>query len=213
MTIQDLTQQELDKLLDNIIEHLMANGIKATTMDSIAAGLHISKRTLYEIFGSKNEMLMLAFERMHRVGEENAEAIFASTDNIIEALMLNFKLLREMVKKSSPEFLRDFEDCFRGNKEEAEKHRSAHFRKNVALLERGAAEGYFRPDLDYGVATRMLWIQMESIRRMEEIFPPGITLLQVIDHILVSFMRSCVTPAHMDAFEQTYARLLENDKG
>ncbi|MDE6335182.1 MAG: TetR/AcrR family transcriptional regulator, partial [Muribaculaceae bacterium] len=62
MTREDMTPGAYDALIDAIGELLLKRGLKATTMDSIASALQISKRTLYEIFNSKNEMVLCALE-------------------------------------------------------------------------------------------------------------------------------------------------------
>lgn len=55
MKREEMSPQAYDSLINGIMMILLQNGLKATTMDSIASALQISKRTLYEIFSSKTE--------------------------------------------------------------------------------------------------------------------------------------------------------------
>lgn len=57
MTREDMTPEAYEELLESITDILLRNGLKATTMDSIAASLQMSKRTLYEIFDNKSQMV------------------------------------------------------------------------------------------------------------------------------------------------------------
>ena len=45
------------KIIETALKAFRAHGIRAVTMDDVATELKISKRTLYEIFGNKEEVL------------------------------------------------------------------------------------------------------------------------------------------------------------
>mgnify|MGYP000638518746 FL=1 len=59
-----------DHIIDQAMEMFATQGIKAVRMDDIARSLGVSKRTLYEQFGDKQGLLLLAmnryFERMQQ---------------------------------------------------------------------------------------------------------------------------------------------------
>ena len=47
----------------------------------------------------------------------------------------------------------------------------------------------------------MMSIQMESLKRMEELFPPDITLLEVYDSICISFLRGISSPKGLEILD------------
>lgn len=51
-------QQLREKILQTSMAEFMSKGIRAVKMDDIAASLGISKRTLYEIYSNKEELLL-----------------------------------------------------------------------------------------------------------------------------------------------------------
>ena len=55
-----------DLVLTIIEEKIQTNSFKDVNMDSIAKELHISKRTIYEIFESKESILEMALDRYQR---------------------------------------------------------------------------------------------------------------------------------------------------
>ena len=58
------------KIIDSATEQFIAHGCRRITMDDVAGELHISKRTLYEYFEKKEDLLMACFEQMQgKVGE------------------------------------------------------------------------------------------------------------------------------------------------
>ena len=54
---------------------------------------------------------------------------------------------------------------------------------------------------------RMMKVQMESVKRMEELFPPDITLLQIYDSISLGFLRSIASPAGMKLLDASAREL------
>ncbi|MDE6835586.1 MAG: TetR/AcrR family transcriptional regulator, partial [Muribaculaceae bacterium] len=85
-----LTKAPPEQLIVSISEILVNNGLKSTTMDTIAATLSISKRTLYEYFGSKKDMIFKVMgywlERRTRLTEK----IINEASNVMEGLIKVF---------------------------------------------------------------------------------------------------------------------------
>ena len=64
----------------------MTLGIKAVHMDDIASSLSISKRTLYELFGDKEELLLEVFRFYRRCMNEYMQEIASSANNVLEVI-------------------------------------------------------------------------------------------------------------------------------
>lgn len=181
---------------------LMKNGLKATTMDSIASSLQMSKRTLYEIFGNKEEMFREAHKFFHKNMAEALKQIFLSSRNVMEAIIKCFLYNRDYMSNVSADFIRDMEQFANHDNLIAESHRRHHYQNLYDVLEKGVKEGYFRDDVNLKVQCRMLTIQMESLKRTEELFPQDITLLEVYDNIIIGFLRGISSPKGLQELER-----------
>lgn len=202
------------KILDCVINEIMKNGIKATTMDGIASVLQMSKRTLYEIFGSKDIMVMEAKKYFHGKLEAALKNIFENSSNVMEGIVKCFIFNRNLMQNVSIQFVRDINELKNRNKrvsEKGEKEWCLHF---FNILNKGVAEGYFRDDVNLFIQSRMLSIQMESLKRMEELFPADISLLEVYDCIILGFFRSVCSPKGLEMLDKTISqsKLNENIK-
>jgi len=69
-------------------------GIKAVRMDDIAQELSISKRTLYELFGDKEELIYQSIRHYSETARERRLEQIADISNSLEVMMLN---LRDMM--------------------------------------------------------------------------------------------------------------------
>ena len=197
MQRSDLQDSDYEALLSRIVPIMLSNGLKATTMDNVAAELGMSKRTLYEIFGSKSVMLREALQQLERQSREYYVKVFASADNIMEAMFKIFKYNRDLIKDVNPDFYRDMDRLSKDKRKEYEQTREQRHEEMLKVFKLGVDQGMFRPDVDYPIQSRMMGIQMEALKRNEELFPPEIPLQRVFDAIIVSFLRSIASEKGM----------------
>ena len=83
---------------ENIIHHaskmFVEQGIKAVRMDDIAQELSISKRTLYELFNDKEELIYQSIRYYLEDSRERRLRHITNIDNPLEVMVIN---LREMI--------------------------------------------------------------------------------------------------------------------
>ena len=210
MKKEEVSQEQYLKILDCIVPILMKNGLKATTMDSLAANMQMSKRTLYEIFGSKDEMFKEVHKYYHTKMAEKLKQIFENSGNVMEAIIKCFLYNRDLMSIVSAEFIRDMEQFANRDNMISVSHRRHHYQNLYEVLQQGVKEGYFRHDVNLKVQCRMISIQMESLKRTEELFPEDITLLEVYDSIIVGFLRGISSTKGLDELEKFMPSLTKN---
>lgn len=201
MNKNDLSPGEYNRLLDAIGPIIMEHGLKATTMDLVAARLGISKRTLYEIFDSKSQMTDEVLERLHCIHVKALREAFESSPTILEAWVKVLFVHRDVISNISANFFRDMDTHYkevRGRYKYREDIRLREFEKMCQL---GVEQGVFRPDVNYHILARVFEIQLESLKRMEEHFQADITPVEVYDTITLGFIRSIVTPEGLKTLE------------
>ena len=82
-------------------------GIRAVTMDMLANQMGISKRTIYEVFKDKGELLSGVLKWMTIKQREAMNKIFSDTENVIEALFKMIDLMIDHFQNMSPAFQLD----------------------------------------------------------------------------------------------------------
>lgn len=202
MKKQDISEQLYEKIMECFIKALMKNGLKATTMDSLAADLQMSKRTLYEIFGNKEELFIEAQKYFHKKNAEKLYEIFSSSENIMEAIIKCILYNRDLMSNLNTEFIRDIHQASVKQDLFPKSQKQHHYNDLIEVLQRGVAEGFFRKDLNLTVQCRILSIQMEALKRTEEIFPEDISLLEIYDNVNIGFLRAISTRKGLDELEK-----------
>lgn len=171
------------------------------TMDSVARTLGISKRTLYELFESKESMVRAVFSHFHENHARLVKAEVSQTSNSIEALTKALNSHLSMMKDINVGLVHDLDSYYSNLRPEFEQY---HKRMCMILLEtlnRGVEEGVFCDDIDYRITMRLFMLQMESLKRMEEYFPADVTLPEAYRHIVLSLLRSVATQKGREILE------------
>jgi AcrR family transcriptional regulator len=132
-------------------------GIRAVTMDTIASQMGISKRTIYENFRDKDDLVLSVMTWM---GTENMKTIKKLEEESETVIHLSFKVIEmvgAMMERYNPllfEDLRKYHHLVEKNTERLK------IQDNMALSRpfviRGIREGIFRPDINPDLINRAI---------------------------------------------------------
>jgi len=118
-------------------------GIKAVRMDDIAHELGVSKRTLYELFGDKEELLYEAMMELFASKRAAHMAIASQAENLLEAM---FMVLNKTMEEA-PVHERLIENLRKFYPKVFERLKSVGVEENnrslLRLIEQGIREGFF----------------------------------------------------------------------
>lgn len=167
------------------------NGIRSVTMDEIASEVGISKRTLYETFEDKEELLV---ECVRNKEEENCmlgAKVVAESNNVLEVILHFYKVNIAFFHKANKQF---FEDLNRYPKvgKLIRKNQAEHSDYVVAFFNKGVEQGIFRKDVNFEITNVLVreqvnfLIQTDLCRR----FP----FVEVYESIVFNFLRGVSTP-------------------
>ena len=146
------TEMELEETREKIIktstELFLRDGCKRVTMDNIATQMHISKRTLYEIFATKEELLNACIYAIHQEIEKGKEKLCSQVD---EPILLAIFLLRGTVETNHKydTFIEDIQRYYPEIYNQFTSMHSSLFRQELAAALREAQQkGIIRPNAD-----------------------------------------------------------------
>jgi TetR/AcrR family transcriptional regulator, cholesterol catabolism regulator len=159
-----------DKILKGSEELFMKYGVRSISMDDIARHLSVSKKTLYQYFADKED-LVVAVSKAHLEAESKMyEHLRDSSSNSIEHLAKISVCMKQEMEDLNPSMLFDIQKF----------HPKAwavwsNFKKEVVLeivnnLKRGMEEGYMREDLNPEI---LAIVRLELVQSAfdDEVFP------------------------------------------
>lgn len=183
-------------------------GIKKVTMDEVSKNLRMSKRTLYQFFRDKEELVMACVK--NNLDQEMAYAtqVAARSTNVLE-IMLGVTAYRiNDFSSASDNYLREIQ-MFESVARYFKMRRTEVDNQFIELLNLGVEQGLFRPDIEYAVVVQSLAMLTDSVINREEA-TQHFTVEQFIRNVVVTLFRGCVTDKGREVIEQYRPPMPEN---
>jgi AcrR family transcriptional regulator len=174
-------------------------GIRAVTMDMLATQMGISKRTIYEVFSDKDELLTGVLKWMTVRQREIMEKTLEESDNVIEAIFKILNIMMDHFENMSPAFQMDMKRLHHKVMSKLEGINDLPFvRNNAIIIERGISEGVFRKDLDVEIINKCM-LEVAKMSNDREIFPPDdFPNKDVIRNVYINYLRGISTQKGLD---------------
>ena len=174
-------------------------GIRAVTMDMLASQLGISKRTIYEVFSDKDELLKGVLKWMLERQRELMTRIFNESENVVEAIFKMLDLMMDHFHKMSPAFQMDMKRLHMDlQKNPEELFDLPYFSNNSDILNRGIKEGVFRDDIDVEITNKCL-LEVARVTNDKSVFPPDyFENKDVIRSFYLNYLRGISTQKGLD---------------
>src|ERR1700754_4011504 len=90
-------------------ELFLKAGIKSVTMDDIAKHLGMSKKTIYQFFKDKNELVVALVNKKLKEDEDQMSAIMNQSSNVIEEMINMMKCSEEIFSRINPIVIHDLQ--------------------------------------------------------------------------------------------------------
>jgi AcrR family transcriptional regulator len=130
-------------------------GIRSVSMDDIAAQLGMSKKTLYQYYTDKDELVNAVFDEILATNKSQCLECNKKGENAIHEVFLSFDVVEEMLKTMNPSVLFDMQKYHPSAFKKFDEFRNGFLYKIIrSNLERGIKEELYREDIDTDVLSR-----------------------------------------------------------
>ncbi len=136
-------------------------GVKSVTMDDIAQKLHISKRTLYELFGSKKELVNLVVK--YHIDEHISvfNELEQSCDNAIDLMIKISKFVINTKKKQHISVMYELNKFYPDAQNIINNFYNEYIEKSVKdNIKLGIEQGLYRSDINAKILSNLYIQQM-----------------------------------------------------
>ena len=191
-----------DEILEKAAEMFLNYGFKSVTMDDIANEMGISKKTIYQHFSNKNELVEATTLRMFHLISEGIDLICENNINAIEELfeIKNFVMQYLKDEKTSP--------MFQLQKYFPKTYKTLHEKEYCKMqecvnsnLEKGIREGLYRSDINIDFVGRIYYANVHLIKEKNNFEDAGFTIRQLEEFYLEYHVRAICTPKGLSVLE------------
>jgi AcrR family transcriptional regulator len=159
------------KILESVSQLFLNYGVRSVSMDDIAHELGISKKTIYQNFIDKDDLVKQTTALVLKDRQSEFDAIEESAENSIEEQVMISKCIRKEFTEMNPSLMFDIQkyhpeawDLYLLYEQDVIEES---VRRN---LKRGIKEGFFRPGINVDIMAR-LRIQQIQLSFSDKVFP------------------------------------------
>lgn len=198
------------KILKGAESLFMKYGVRSISMDDIARHLAVSKKTLYQHFEDKEDIVTITCQsHIDGVYEEFRE-IEKSAENAIEELAKISLCLKQNSAEMNPTLLFDLQKYHPKAWSIWVNHKNKFIRESVVRnLKQGIEEGYFRPEINVDVIATMR-LALVELPFDDQIFPTSkFKLAEVQMQLFDHFVYGLVTEKGRKLYQKYKETLVE----
>lgn len=183
----------LTKILTSSVELFTQYGFKTITMDDIARRAGISKKTLYQHFATKQEVVSESVVWYKNQMCDRALAVTEQSENAVEAMVRLMEMMDQTYRRINPlamlELQRFFSDAFAVFREKLITQDVEAMRNNIL---RGIEEDLFRKDVNadlmarYHIETALMLFQ--STLLINDRYDLHFVSQEIMEHFLYGLM-------------------------
>ncbi len=178
-------------------------GVRSVTMEDIARKLGISKKTIYQHFSDKEQILYQVIQDKTGRDQSEMDCMVIETDNPVEELLSVLKMMQKKADHVSPNLLIDIKRyypqafaLFRQYKEEQI------MRSILENIQKGISQGLYRSDIKPTILARLRVEQIE-LAFDNDIFPTDQYSMHDIQFELIHhFVRGMLTEKGFTIYNQ-----------
>ena len=200
-----------EEIVKRALNDFMQYGFKTFTMDDLASKMGISKKTLYEHFPSKNDLVEAVLDYALDMSCKDVEAFVQGDGSVIENVYRNQKKVKEIFNINSDRPIWELQKYYSKTYERME----IEFAKSDArfidkLLEKGWKEGLFREDINVNFY-KTFYFSVQRLRSLASTFPEReFPFWDTIYTLMEYFFRILVNEKGMKELERVLQ--LKNEK-
>lgn len=141
--------QTYEKILEGAEALFMKYGIRSVTMDDIARHLAVSKKTLYQHFADKDELVYKMSETFLERAFHQYDEIARSSKNSVEELSKISVCMKHDMEQMNPSMLFDLQKYHSKAWNLWNEHKRKVISESVMRnIRKGIEDGYFRPEVN-----------------------------------------------------------------
>jgi len=135
-------------------------GFKNVTMDDVARSMGISKKTLYEHFTDKDELVLAAVQLMLNENQQLTDEAFKAAKNAVDEIIKILIIMEQMVRGLNLVCYHDLQRYYPEAYQYLQSHKESYLYECISKnLQEGIEQGLYRDDLDVDIISRF---RMES---------------------------------------------------
>ena len=153
-----------EKILKTALQLFFKYGIKHVTMDDIAKELGMSKKTIYQFFKEKDDLINQLTEQEFKLHEKEFNDINRVAEDPLHEIMLISDKMKQMMQSINPMFFMDLQKFYPVAYQRFKQFRNeCAFQNVLSNIKRGVNMGIYRSEIDMDFVAKYRLSQIDMI--------------------------------------------------
>ena len=201
-----------DRIIQEAASLFFRNGVKSMTMSDIANQMGISKRTLYEVFQDKEELLEECINVHIKKIDHEMENLTNNAEDVIDALMRMYAKQLSNAQGINKSVLHDLKKYYLPIYRRIESQQQNGYYIFVPLLHKGIQQGLIRKDVNFEVVMWLVRAQFKALIDDDYIPTDKYSVNEFIGAIILNVIRGIATMDGMIEIDRRIEKMKEERK-
>jgi AcrR family transcriptional regulator len=197
-----------EQIIMQVFELFMRYGIKSMSMDDIALQMGMSKKTLYQYFESKDDLVNAVLEKHLEMDQCKVKSLISSKNNAIDDLMHIATTVNDTLKQINPSIHYDLEKYHPQAWKKFGDYKRNFIQENIKQnILKGIKEELYRSDINVDIVAA-LYVSKADIVFDASVFPPDkYAFNRVYLEMMKQHIRGIATSKGLKYFEKKLKKI------
>jgi AcrR family transcriptional regulator len=199
-----------ERIIENASALFFQKGVKSMTMSDIANELGVSKRTLYEVFHDKEDLLEnCMLSHMAKV-DKAIRSLAENSEDVIDTVMRAYGRYLNETKAINQSVIHDLKKYHSNLYKKVEQKQRENMSMFLPLFDKGVKEGLIRDDINFEIILWLVRSQFKSLMN-DDYFPTDkYSINEFIQVIILNFIRGIATPSGVKKVDDIVEKMKKN---
>lgn len=195
-----------DRIIEVSTELFLQNGCKSITMDDVAKENGISKRTLYEHFSDKSQLLEECIEFMKVQMKDYSMELEKESENVLDLLFKIHSSQSDLIINLKINFFQELRKYYYDlYKKTVENVMVYHMERINEYIEKGQKEGYIINNIDNKIVSKVV-IEISHLLENSDVFPvKEYRRKELFKEVVIFYFRGIATDKGIKAIDEYLA--------
>lgn len=184
-------EEQRNRVIATAGKMFFERGIRKVRMDDVAEALVMSKRTLYEMFNDKEDLLLECIKVSEEKKHDYISRVANNADNVLEIILCFYQYGMDEMKNVHPSMYQDIKKYSKVC-EYIEQRKILNSNKSQQFYEKGVQQGLFRTDINFEIFQFLMSLSMNGFLN-NKLLMERWTLAEVLDTVVRVNMRGICT--------------------
>ncbi len=196
-----------ERIIQEASSLFFKHGIRSITMSDIANHMGISKRTLYEVFKDKEELLEESINAHIRCADKEMEKITSGSENVIDTMLRIYAKHLNDVHSINKSLVYDLKKYHPRLYEKIRDKQGDEVNIFIPLFSRGVEQGLIREDIDIEICLWLIKSQFQSLMEGSHLPTEKFSMNQFVRAIILNFTRGVATPKGNELIDELVEKI------